>query len=238
MEREQRMVTGFHRQIGAGVGETAWLLDCDAEVDADFAQSVRQLIESYRRDERRKSELLSRALMAVEEFAEWIEAHVAGDLIEAADAWADRAYVLMGDAVAAGLPAEALFAEVHRSNMTKATASKESRKGVKTADFVPPQITELLQQTTSQANTMTVPQIGIWWDNGSKIVSFSHAPGEADRYTGLCDSDFTHNDLWRKAAKQFSLSEFQEYFSIPRGRVLWSPSKKIGVIYHHGRLAL
>lgn len=232
MEYEQRLVAGFHRQIGVSIRESAQLLDCEPEVDADFARSLRQLIESYCHDERQKSELLFRALMAIEEFAEWIEAHVAGDLIEAADAWADRAYVLMGDAVAAGLPAEALFAEVHRSNMTKAPASKETSKGVKSANFIPPRIAELLQKTASRENTMTGPQIGIWWDNGSKIVSFAHAPGEADRFTGLCDSDFTHNDLWRKAAKQFGLSEFREYFSIPRGRVLWSPSKTIGVIYH------
>ena len=37
----------------------------------------------------------------------------------AADAWADPAYVLFGDSAAAGLPAVALFEEVHDINMTK-----------------------------------------------------------------------------------------------------------------------
>ena len=38
--------------------------------------------------------LLSRAAMALEELAEWVTAHARGDLVAAADAWADRAYVL------------------------------------------------------------------------------------------------------------------------------------------------
>ncbi len=51
--------------------------------------------------------------------------------MSAADAWADRAYVLFGDAVAAGLPAAELFAEVHRSNMTKEPDSAGTGKAVK-----------------------------------------------------------------------------------------------------------
>lgn len=76
------------------------------------------------------------------------------------------------------------------------------------------------------------PQIGIWWDTGSQIVAFPHSPSEADSTTGLCDSDDAHNDLWPDAAMQFGLTEFAEYFSVPRGRVLWSPSKRISIIYH------
>ncbi len=60
-----------------------------------------------------------RLALALEELAEWAAAHANQDLVAAADAWADRAYVLMGDAVACGLPAQELFEEVHRSNMTK-----------------------------------------------------------------------------------------------------------------------
>ena len=52
--------------------------------------------------------------------------------------------------------------------------------------------------------------IGIWWDNGSQLVSFPHAPGEPDSLTELCDSDDTHNDLWPDAAMQFGLTESDE----------------------------
>lgn len=31
---------------------------------------------------------------------------------------------------------------------------------------------------------------------------------------------------------QFRLTDFEEYFSIPLGRVLWSPAKPISIIYH------
>jgi predicted HAD superfamily Cof-like phosphohydrolase len=63
--------------------------------------------------------------------------------IAAADAWADRAYILFGDAVAVGLPAEKLFAEVHRSNM-KEPDSAGSGKAVKGANYEPPRIADAL----------------------------------------------------------------------------------------------
>jgi predicted HAD superfamily Cof-like phosphohydrolase len=78
--------------------------------------------------------------MAVEELAEWIEAHVASDLTAAADAWADRAYLLFGDAVATGLGTEALFDEVHRSNMTKAPVNPATGKAVKSDGYLAPVI--------------------------------------------------------------------------------------------------
>ena len=78
--------------------------------------------------------------MAVEELAEWIEAHVAGDLTAAADAWADRCYLLFGDAVATGLGTEAVFDEVHRSNMTKAPVNPATGKAVKSDGYLAPVI--------------------------------------------------------------------------------------------------
>jgi predicted HAD superfamily Cof-like phosphohydrolase len=88
--------------------------------------------------------LLQRAAMAIEELAEWLQAHAEGDLVAAADAWADRAYVLFGDAVAAGLPAAALFAEVHRSNMTKEPVAGESGKARKGHGYTPPDLETIL----------------------------------------------------------------------------------------------
>jgi predicted HAD superfamily Cof-like phosphohydrolase len=73
------------------------------------------------------------------EESKWLySSRTAGDLVAAADAWGDRLYVLLGDAVAAGLPAERILDEVHRSNMTKAVrASTATGKGKKAAAFVP-----------------------------------------------------------------------------------------------------
>ena len=76
------------------------------------------------------------------------------------------------------------------------------------------------------------PQIGIWWDNGEKIVAFPHPPGDRCHETGWCDSEDSHNDFWPEAAMQFSAGIDDEYFSIPRGRVLWNPVTRKSVIYH------
>lgn len=76
------------------------------------------------------------------------------------------------------------------------------------------------------------PQIGIWWDDGKKIVAFPHTPGRRCQASGWCDSEDFHNDLWPKAAMQFGAGIDDEYFSIPRGRVLWNPVTLQSVIFH------
>ena len=78
----------------------------------------------------------------------------------------------------------------------------------------------------------TQPNIGIWWDNGRTIASFMHLPKKSERETGLCDSEYNHNDLWPDAALQLRERSEAEYFSVPRGRVLWDPQKKVSIIYH------
>ena len=63
--------------------------------------------------------LLSRAAMAVEELGEWLAANAKPDLPIAADALGDRLYVLLGDAVASGIPLPEVFEAVHESNWSK-----------------------------------------------------------------------------------------------------------------------
>lgn len=63
--------------------------------------------------------LLSRAAMAVEELGEWLAANAKSDLSGAADALGDRLYVLLGDAVATGVPLSEVFEAVHESNCSK-----------------------------------------------------------------------------------------------------------------------
>ena len=92
---------------------------------------------------------MQRAAMAIEELAEWLLAHANGDLVAAADAWADRAYVLFGDAVAAGLPAAELFAEVHRSNMTKELVADGTGKARKGAAYRPPELAAILESASN-----------------------------------------------------------------------------------------
>lgn len=128
-------VRDFHNHVGVPVSDVPRLLDCDKESVNTLASRIRQLISSDANAT--PDQLTLRTYLALEELAEWLEAHVAGDMISAADAWADRAYVLFGDAVASGLPASKLFQEVHRSNMSKSAAGLTG-KGVKGANYQPP----------------------------------------------------------------------------------------------------
>lgn len=140
-------VRDFHRHIGAPITQSPTLLPCRREDAATIAVQLRDLATTCRRFSQTAGDLPSRLNLALEEMAEWAEAHAAGDIVAAADAWGDRMYVLLGDAVATGLPGAEVFAEVHRSNMSKDLGSAtKSGKGVKSARFVPPDLARLLAQ--------------------------------------------------------------------------------------------
>ena len=78
-----------------------------------------------------------------EEVAELREAVEAGDIVKIADAIGDIAYVVIGTAVAYGVPFDAVLAEVHRSNMTKVNTPAEA-KLVKGPDYEEPRIAHVL----------------------------------------------------------------------------------------------
>lgn len=65
--------------------------------------------------------LAMRVKLMQEELDEYRQAIQGGDLVDVADALSDLLYVLLGTYIAHGLQdvAEALFDEVHRSNMSK-----------------------------------------------------------------------------------------------------------------------
>jgi predicted HAD superfamily Cof-like phosphohydrolase len=92
----------------------------------------------------------SREELMQEELRELTEAMRAEDMIEIADALADLLYVVFGTAVAYGVPIDQVFAEVHRSNMTK--LGRDGRpvigdhgKRLKGPDYRPPQLGPLLK---------------------------------------------------------------------------------------------
>ncbi len=92
-----------------------------------------------------KDIVICRAAMVLEELAEWLQAHANSNVVGAADAIADRFYLLLGDAVATGLPLTDLFQEAHRSNMTKLMAVHTGvGKGVKGLGYQRPQIAKIL----------------------------------------------------------------------------------------------
>jgi predicted HAD superfamily Cof-like phosphohydrolase len=146
-------VRQFHQHIGAPVSESAQLLACDRESLTGIATQVLKLsLACSGMGAEKDDQLLLRLGMLLEEVSEWVYAHARGDLVAAADAWADHLYVLLGDAVAAGLPAEDLFEAIHASNMTKAPGQTSwPGKAVKDQGYQPPDVARVLQ--TRRART-------------------------------------------------------------------------------------
>jgi predicted HAD superfamily Cof-like phosphohydrolase len=139
-------VRQLHHRMNAPTADSPTMLPCDVHDAIEFASRLADFADEARlRGSNTNDVLLLRAAMAMEELAEWLAAHAEGDLVAVADAWADRAYVLLGDAVATGLPAAALFREVHRSNMSKEPDPLGTGKAIKGANYSPPDISAILR---------------------------------------------------------------------------------------------
>jgi predicted HAD superfamily Cof-like phosphohydrolase len=90
-----------------------------------------------------------RCALIEEEAGEFRAALEAGDLIGVADAIADLLYVVYGAALTFGIPAAEVFAEVHRSNMTKLSEDglpiyREDGKVLKGPHYSPPDLAPIL----------------------------------------------------------------------------------------------
>jgi len=86
-----------------------------------------------------------------EEATEFRDAAAARDLVGMADAIGDLLYVVLGAAVAMGIDSEAVFAEVHRSNMTKlwpdgTVHRREDGKVLKPPTYSPADIKGVLEK--------------------------------------------------------------------------------------------
>lgn len=88
-------------------------------------------------------EMMPRVRYMLEEMTELMEACHDQDTVEVADALGDLLYFVVGTFVTCGMPMETIFAEIHRSNMTK-TRLNTLGKGGKTAEFSPPNLKPLL----------------------------------------------------------------------------------------------
>ena len=128
MEDAIRKVQQFHEAFGVAVA--------DAPIGAVSAE-LRAL----------------RVKLLEEELQEYKLASAAGDIVAVADALTDLAYVLFGTYVTHGLQdsADALFDEVHRSNMSKLDQDgrpiyREDGKVLKSAQFSEPDLGAILAQ--------------------------------------------------------------------------------------------
>ncbi|NLG43173.1 MAG: hypothetical protein GX547_08000 [Phycisphaerae bacterium] len=114
MSPEQRMVREFHEKYSAPVRSTPTLIS--------------------------PKDRLRRARLIFTEAAEFIEAADKEDLPEMVDALADLLVVVYGAALELGVDLEPVFAEVHRSNMSKNGGKDAGGKILKGPDFTPPDI--------------------------------------------------------------------------------------------------
>ena len=128
MEDAIRKVQQFHEAFGVAVA--------DAPIGAVSAE-LRAL----------------RVKLLEEELEEYKLSSAAGDIVAVADALTDLAYVLFGTYVTHGLQdsADALFDEVHRSNMSKLDQDgrpiyREDGKVLKSAQFSEPDLGAILAQ--------------------------------------------------------------------------------------------
>jgi predicted HAD superfamily Cof-like phosphohydrolase len=144
MQEALDAVRKFHLRMKAPVATQPTPLHGNGAAVSALAEQLESLARQTMANAAADDVLLRRAAMAMEELAEWLAANERADITAAADAWADRAYVLFGDAVAAGLPAAALFAEVHRSNMTKEPDPQRTGKAIKGPSYRPPDLRRIL----------------------------------------------------------------------------------------------
>jgi predicted HAD superfamily Cof-like phosphohydrolase len=100
-------------------------------------------------------EVMLRVRLMAEEFSELVAAmqlNIMDPTDEnfelVADAIADLLYVVYGTAVIFGMPIDAIFEEVHRSNMTKSSETDKGGKITKGEDFDPPDLKEVLWHKT------------------------------------------------------------------------------------------
>lgn len=139
-------VRRFHQRIKAPIAATPQTLKCDPASALLFSGRLLELSKELAAAANGTEDvLLSRAAMAVEELGEWLAANANSNLPGAADALGDRLYVLLGDAVATGIPLPEVFESVHESNWSKlplvTTALGKAFKG---PDYLAPDLETLL----------------------------------------------------------------------------------------------
>lgn len=124
--------------------------DTMQHVTDDYTEMVREFHEKFGHEiapgvslPRDEIMILRRKLIA-EEYTELCKAIACDDIIKIADGLADLLYVLHGTALAYGIPIFDVFAEVHRSNMTKSGQVNADGKTLKGLDYSPPDIKGVL----------------------------------------------------------------------------------------------
>jgi predicted HAD superfamily Cof-like phosphohydrolase len=128
-------------ELGPGLENSQSLLSI-ARHTKHFAEAIEQIatLLQLAGDPR-----LYRLHLILEEISELATGLHKGDKTEVADAIGDLLYVIYGTAVTYNLPADKIFWEVHRSNMTKSVRNPEDpRMRSKGPEYSPPDFKEIL----------------------------------------------------------------------------------------------
>ncbi len=139
----------FYRRVAIPLEETA--MSTNFELVQEFHEALGRPMPdkpALPHDNDSGHELIGLRLdLILEEERELTEALDERDIVKVADALADLLYVVYGAGVEFGIPMDKVFAEVHRSNMTKVRNPKfrEDGKLLKGDGFEPPNIEPLLK---------------------------------------------------------------------------------------------
>lgn len=92
-----------------------------------------------------------RIKLLLEEVAEYLEAEVANDTVEIADALTDIIYIAAGTEVEYGIPGEDIFLHIHENNMSKLGPEgkpiyREDGKVMKPDGYQPPNIDQFIRE--------------------------------------------------------------------------------------------
>lgn len=99
-----------------------------------------------------------------------------------------------------------------------------------------PQTTTVLVGRSEAARTPTAPgngpHVGIWWAEGKRIAVMLQPADEVRTSEPYVDSDLEHWREWPKVCHHFGRSKADNYYDVPRGRVLLDRKTGRGIIYH------
>ena len=76
------------------------------------------------------------------------------------------------------------------------------------------------------------PFVGVWWAEGPTVVAILQPASSVRTSLPLIDSDFEHWCEWDSICQRFNKRPRDEYFDVPRGRVLVQRNTGRGLIYH------
>lgn len=138
MKKAENSVKEFHRKYGFPTGKRLGGCPVPLSWAADVVGKMSRNVVGDKLEQ-------VRAHLILEEAAEAVKALAEGNELDLLDALADLTYVVVGTAVAFGLPLSEAFDEVHRSNMTKTAQMDRPAHPGKGDGYSPPDLGPLLK---------------------------------------------------------------------------------------------